>query len=66
MADTALDITWERCPECGEPYVMRCRCMRGDMRCPNGHEWHHCEVHGTLVLHASDHGKEGCSCGKGD
>jgi hypothetical protein len=52
-----------KCPTCGEPCVGRCRCLRADSWCKNGHGWHRCTVHDVIVIGKSDHGKSGCSCG---
>ena len=55
---------YEKCPYCKGKIVRRCRCMRGDKRCENGHEWHRCTEHRKLVHGPSDHSKSGCSCVK--
>ncbi len=53
------------CPECGAQITHRCRCTLGDMGCANGHDWHTCPVHKTLVMTKSDHANpQKCSCGK--
>lgn len=52
------------CPVCSGEAVARCRCLLGDRRCANGHQWHRCQVHGAVVVGAADHskGSEECSC----
>jgi hypothetical protein len=66
------------CPVCRQHYAMRCRCPRGDMVCPAGHEWPRaqhatliavagfagCLVHDRVVVGAADHAKgmDECSC----
>jgi hypothetical protein len=50
------------CPTCGGKTVSRCRCKRCDSTCENGHQWHFCEIHHTVVEGLSDHGQSGCSC----
>jgi hypothetical protein len=60
-------VTIDGCPFCGAEVVMRCRCMRGDSRCANGHEYHNCEEHWDRIVRGqSDHGKSGCSCVPGE
>ena len=56
-----------KCPICGEPAVITCRCMRGDSSCKNKHHWHTCTVHGYIVLGKSDHSKttDQCTCRRG-
>lgn len=55
------------CPVCNEPAVSTCRCPRRDSKCKNGHNWHTCTVHHTLVQGASNHslGTFVCTCGVG-
>lgn len=56
----------DRCPECGESYVVRCRCLLGDKRCQAGHEWHTCPEHG-VVVRGCGHGRGtgfSCTCGQ--
>jgi hypothetical protein len=43
------------CPTCSGPYVVRCRCPRGDMRCAAGHEWHTCPLCKRATPGESDH-----------
>jgi hypothetical protein len=52
----------DACEICGGEILGRCRCPRGDIRCINGHEYHYCIIHHTLVMGCSDHSKLGCSC----
>ena len=56
----------DTCPICGEKAEARCKCMRGDRRCKNGHNWHRCTVHKEVVLEASDHNMptNKCTCVK--
>lgn len=53
-----------KCPTCGEPAASVCRCMLGDTRCANGHNWHECKVHGLVAVGARHDGggKDGCTC----
>lgn len=39
----------ERCPICGEPPVVVCRCIYKDAHCKKGHYWHTCLKHGVVV-----------------
>lgn len=55
----------DRCPFCQAQVTSRCRCLRADSQCANGHRWHFCEEHGRLVGGESDHSKAGRSCVKG-
>ena len=56
----------QKCAFCGAEIIRRCRCLRGDRRCANGHEYHYCTVHPELIVSGpSDHGKPGCSCDYG-
>ena len=50
------------CPFCGERSTSQCRCMRSDMECPNGHQWHHDKDQ----IHAghSNHGSPKCCMGE--
>lgn len=57
-------VNGTECPICGEHYEMRCRCKIADSRCPNGHEWHRCPIHKTLVLSSYNHSGR-CTCGEG-
>lgn len=52
------------CPTCGSPYETRCRCMRGDSWCKNGHSWHVCFVHQKIVLGEANHSLDinQCTC----
>lgn len=43
------------CPICSKEAIMQCRCPKADMKCENGHNWHTCAVHGTVVMGAADH-----------
>lgn len=52
----------ENCPICGERYKIQCRCLRSDRKCPNGHEWHRCLVHGKTVMGPSDHSGNTVRC----
>lgn len=56
----------DKCPLCGLSYDWRCRCMKGHMKCRNGHEWHQCLAHdkSMTVLGPSDHSTPtyDCSC----
>lgn len=57
-----------KCPVCGEPAKMRCKCPRVDSTCANGHKWHFCMFHKKVVLGESDHSKPtfDCSCPPGE
>ena len=56
----------EKCPVCGEPWVDTCLCAAHDSECANGHHWHHCPQHGTVVLGENDHRQgDRCTCGIG-
>lgn len=58
--------TIQTCPICDGKIARRCRCLRSDCACINGHEWHYCEQHPwNVVLAASDHAQPGCSCVSG-
>jgi hypothetical protein len=37
------------CPECGEPEVCRCRCLRSERSCKNGHSWQYDSIQGKNV-----------------
>ena len=52
------------CPICKAEVVGRCKCMRGDAHCRNGHKWHVCPVHDRVVMGESDHSKpmNTCTC----
>jgi hypothetical protein len=63
---------WDVCPVCGEPMVIRCRCLIGDTACKNEHEWVWCSVHKRCVVipygvntHAAGFpiSMFGCKCG---
>lgn len=57
--------TPDECPTCGGEYTMQCRCLLGNRRCANGHEWHRCQVHGVVPCggyHGKDPRANGCSC----
>jgi hypothetical protein len=43
------------CPVCQGKIIERCKCMRGDSTCENGHEFHKCYVHKAIVMGHSDH-----------
>ena len=47
----------EHCPECGRPYVVRCRCQLAEMMCSEGHNWHHCPGCGKVIAGEADHAK---------
>jgi len=55
-------MTENKCPVCGEPPISTCRCFRADSKCKNGHEWHRCTIHDTLVMGSSDHSTPTMSC----
>lgn len=56
-----------KCPTCGESATSVCRCMLGDTRCRNGHNWHECRVHGLVAVGAKhDGGKSDCTCQVGE
>lgn len=59
---------YDECPVCGKHYEVRCKCPLGDMVCPDGHEWHHCMLHGNTVLGKADHSLPAnrCRCKIGD
>lgn len=58
-------IDHNRCPICEAKVKTRCRCMRSDSICENGHKWHTCipcqvyvEGHASHSLSSSS-----CTCG---
>jgi hypothetical protein len=59
----------DACPFCGGRLAGRCKCLRADSVCENGHEWHTCVAHGRVVAGASDHAEfypDDCSCPKNE
>jgi hypothetical protein len=50
------------CPICGEKAISSCRCPRGDSTCENGHEWHRCTIHNSIVIGPSDHSLDTFTC----
>ena len=55
----------EMCPTCSEKWELQCLCSLGDRQCRNGHHWHLCPEHGTLVLKKAPHDRPvRCTCGK--
>ena len=52
----------ETCPVCHLKRVLSCKCFRSDSVCKNGHEWHRCTVHGTIVMGPSDHSTDTMTC----
>lgn len=58
----AVDI--ETCPVCHTKRTGSCKCFRSDSTCKNGHEWHLCTIHNTIVMGHSDHsiGIMTCTC----
>lgn len=52
------------CPTCNLPAIRRCRCLRGDCECENGHAWHTCVKHQRTVVGKADHGLKtnACTC----
>ena len=66
MTERVTTQSYDHCTVCGGEYVAQCRCMRSDRYCANGHRWHTCVVHRVRVEGGSDHGKSGCTCGRGN
>ncbi len=55
----------QTCPYCDGKIVGQCKCRLGDTTCENGHRWHTCPTHKTLVEGDSDHEKwNECSCNR--
>lgn len=54
--------THDTCPICGEKWVSRCKCIRMDSTCKNGHHWHLCPVHKKIVIGMSDHSVDTNTC----
>lgn len=54
------------CPTCQGEAVTVCRCVLGDTRCANGHNWHVCKIHGLVPYKAKHSGlkDDGCTCQK--
>lgn len=50
------------CPECGEPPIGTCKCIRSDSFCKNKHHWHTCVVHMVIVKGQSDHSLPTMTC----
>ncbi len=52
------------CPYCDAKRTSLCRCPRSDSSCANGHHWHICGKHKTLVQGESNHALDSnaCSC----
>ena len=58
-----MDDPSVNCPTCGQPYAVVARNFPRDMTCPNGHKWHTCPKHNTVVLGASKRNTiTGCTC----
>lgn len=50
------------CPICGAPAKTVCKCPRKDSECKNGHQWHYCVKHHTLIAGKSDHSIKTYEC----
>jgi len=59
-----VDRLDSHCPECGEPAESQCRCFRSERTCRNGHSWHTCTVHHTVVRGPAPHDLDiqECTC----
>lgn len=56
MAHTII-TEYSKCPMCGGEHQVRCKCPLSDMKCANGHEWHHCPKCGVRISGPADHAK---------
>jgi hypothetical protein len=54
----------DTCPLCGLSYDWRCRCLKGHMKCKNGHEWYLCLAHdkNMVVVGPADHSTSTYEC----
>lgn len=53
----------DHCPECGELFNLRARCLQTESHCKNGHVWHRCFKHGCSVMGNVPKGSGlGCTC----
>ena len=61
-----LDYVEDKCPICNGNISTRCRCLKGDSSCVNGHQFHRCLKHEVFVEGDSDHCRPTmeCSCGR--
>lgn len=52
-----------KCPICEGIAVQNCKCFLRHSVCSEKHEWHHCPVHGTVIVGPADHSSGmGMSC----